>query len=488
MPHEQRHVCRGRVGGPAGSVRGGVHARRRSSSHRSRRRPRSVAPSPPPEPRPGRGTLRPGRRSALPAVRQPGARRAALQPRSLLGTGAARAHRHRHAHGPGGAAGPANCRSTSRMPTRWTVRRWTGRPRRRAGAATTSSCRIGRELAKDARATLVVRYSGTPRTVPMPSGRGDFPEGVGLRAAAGGEAWTMQEPYGAFTWYPANDHPSDEAVYDVAVTVPKGWAGVAHGQLIRVETGEAGDTYHWRAVDPVASYLATLAAARYTRVDDTGPRRAADHVLGAHRQGRGHAARRAPVAGDAGLAGGPLRPVPVPDRRCRPGELDLGDGDAADGHARRRHRRRAAGLRPDRVVLRRPAARVRPPVVRRHRSRRRTGAACGSTRAGPCTSSGSGRWTMATAPTRTGSPGPASAIADRDRSPGPRAIPIPITSARTTCTSDRRSCSTRSAARSVTRRSSPSPATGCRRSATSRWIGPVSSRSSTGTPDVTSPP
>jgi aminopeptidase N len=131
---------------------------------------------------------------------------------------------------------------------------------------------IGRQLPTDTRAMLVVRYSGTPRTVPMPSGRGDFPEGVGLRAAAGGEVWTMQEPYGAFTWYPANDHPSDEAVYDVAVTVPKGWAGVAHGQLIRVETGAAGDTYHWRAVDPVASYLATLAAGRYTRVDDTGPR------------------------------------------------------------------------------------------------------------------------------------------------------------------------------------------------------------------------
>jgi aminopeptidase N len=131
---------------------------------------------------------------------------------------------------------------------------------------------IGRELAKDARVTLVVRYRGTPRTVPMPSGRGDFPEGLGLRPAAGGEVWTMQEPYGAFTWYPANDHPSDEAVYDVAITVPKGWAGVAHGQLIRVEAGGSGDTYHWRSVDPVASYLATLAAARYTRVDDTGPR------------------------------------------------------------------------------------------------------------------------------------------------------------------------------------------------------------------------
>ncbi len=174
--------------------------------------------------------------------------------------------------GPRGSGRSRNCRWISRTPTQWTVPSVDGTAAPAGRRGNDIVVPLGRELAKDARATLVVRYSGTPRTVPMPSGRGDFPEGVGLRAAAGGEVWTMQEPYGAFTWYPANDHPSDEAVYDVAVTVPKGWAGVAHGQLIRVESGEAGDTYHWRAVDPVASYLATLAAARYTRVDDTGPR------------------------------------------------------------------------------------------------------------------------------------------------------------------------------------------------------------------------
>lgn len=127
-------------------------------------------------------------------------------------------------------------------------------------------------LTKDARTTLAVRYHGTPKAVPMPSERTDFPEGIGLRSAPDGEAWTMQEPYGAFTWYPANDQPSDEAVYDVAVTVPKGWTAVAHGQLIGVDSAESGDTYRWRAVDPVASYLATLALGRYTKRTDTGPR------------------------------------------------------------------------------------------------------------------------------------------------------------------------------------------------------------------------
>lgn len=122
-----------------------------------------------------------------------------------------------------------------------------------------------------ARVTLVVAYHGTPKPVPMPSGRGDFPEGLGLRDATGGEAWTMQEPYGAFTWYPANDQPSDEAIYDIAVTVPKGWTAVAQGGLAAVASGATGDTYTWRSDAPVATYLATLALGRYTKLIDTGP-------------------------------------------------------------------------------------------------------------------------------------------------------------------------------------------------------------------------
>src|SRR6185436_14112668 len=123
----------------------------------------------------------------------------------------------------------------------------------------------------DERTTLIVRYHGRPQTVPMPSQRTDFDEGLGLRADINGEAWTMQEPYGAGTWYPANDTPSDEAVYDTVITVPAGWAAVAHGQLVGVDRSGDRDTFRWQARDPVASYLATLAIGRYTELTDTGP-------------------------------------------------------------------------------------------------------------------------------------------------------------------------------------------------------------------------
>ena len=139
---------------------------------------------------------------------------------------------------------------------------------RRSGDVVVSA---GRRLSRDTRAVLAIRYSGRPQAVPMPASRPDI-ERVGLTVLPDGEAWSMQEPFGAFTWYPSNDQPSDEALYDVAITVPAGWAGVSGGILTgRTEAG-GQVTYRWRAADPVASYLVALAIGRYRQHTATGPR------------------------------------------------------------------------------------------------------------------------------------------------------------------------------------------------------------------------
>jgi aminopeptidase N len=114
--------------------------------------------------------------------------------------------------------------------------------------------------------TLVVKYHGKPATVPIPSHRGDA-EPLGLTITKDGGLWTMQEPYGAFTWYPANDQPSDEALYDIAVTVPAGWSAIAAG----TPADSQGNTFSYRSTEPVATYLQTLAVGKYTRVAATGP-------------------------------------------------------------------------------------------------------------------------------------------------------------------------------------------------------------------------
>lgn len=114
--------------------------------------------------------------------------------------------------------------------------------------------------------TLVVAYHGKPTTTPMPSHRSDT-EPLGLTVTKDGGLWTMQEPFGAFTWYPANDQPSDEALYDIEVTVPQGWTAIASG----TPAEQAGMTFRYRTVDPVATYLTTLAVGKYQKLTATGP-------------------------------------------------------------------------------------------------------------------------------------------------------------------------------------------------------------------------
>ncbi len=135
------------------------------------------------------------------------------------------------------------------------------------GSAADDNITVPAALAKDRYATLEIKYHGTPKPVPMPTHRSDA-EDLGLTVTADGSLWTMQEPYGAFTWYPVNDHPSDKALYDINVTVPDGWSGVASG----TPAGQTGNTFRYTSSDPVASYLTTLAVGQYTKETAKGPR------------------------------------------------------------------------------------------------------------------------------------------------------------------------------------------------------------------------
>lgn len=128
----------------------------------------------------------------------------------------------------------------------------------------------GRRLARDSRAVVAIRYHGRPQTLLGPMVRKDINE-VGFTVGPDSSVYSIQEPYGALTWYPVNDHPSDEALYDIALTVPRGWAGVSSGVLR--STSRSGDkvTYHWHAADPLASYLVALGIDRYRKHTATGP-------------------------------------------------------------------------------------------------------------------------------------------------------------------------------------------------------------------------
>jgi aminopeptidase N len=103
--------------------------------------------------------------------------------------------------------------------------------------------------------------------VAAPTTRTDF-DTLGWRVTDSRQAWTMQEPYGAFTWYAVNDQPSDKALYDFTISTPAPWVGVANGELVSREEVDGDTVTRWHLDEPAASYLVTTAIGDYRMTRD----------------------------------------------------------------------------------------------------------------------------------------------------------------------------------------------------------------------------
>ena len=119
----------------------------------------------------------------------------------------------------------------------------------------------------DGEHTLVIRYSGEPGPVPAPVQRSDFST-TGWTVTDDGGVWTMQEPYGAYSWYAVNDQPSDKALYDVTISTPAPMVGVSNGELLSRRDAGGRTTTHWRLDQPASSYLVTVAIGDFTMTRD----------------------------------------------------------------------------------------------------------------------------------------------------------------------------------------------------------------------------
>ncbi len=112
-------------------------------------------------------------------------------------------------------------------------------------------------------------YAGTPELAEAPTERPDFGGGVGWHITDDSEVWTLQEPYGAFTWFAVNDQPADKALYDFTLTVPEPWTGVANGELVSTEEADGLRTTVWHLAEPASSYLVCANFADYTVTEQT---------------------------------------------------------------------------------------------------------------------------------------------------------------------------------------------------------------------------
>lgn len=110
-----------------------------------------------------------------------------------------------------------------------------------------------------------IAYTGIPQIVQDAEG-----ESLGWQQE-GRYVYTVDEPVGAATWFPANDHPTDKATYVMRVTLPKPYMAVANGVLATVEDLGNSRTFVWEMRQPCASYLVAMVIGEFTEVKTTAP-------------------------------------------------------------------------------------------------------------------------------------------------------------------------------------------------------------------------
>jgi len=110
-----------------------------------------------------------------------------------------------------------------------------------------------------------VTYTVTPESVPSPAS-----DRVGWFATPGG-SYVLNEPEGAHTWLPCDDHPSDQATFSFTITVPAGMTAVANGAMVDHTSTPSSETWTWDETHPMATYLIQVLTGDYELVDGVGP-------------------------------------------------------------------------------------------------------------------------------------------------------------------------------------------------------------------------
>ena len=78
------------------------------------------------------------------------------------------------------------------------------------------------------------------------------------------------EPFGAPLWWPCIDNPADKATAEIEVTVPEGSQAASNGVLDRIQNNaDHTVTYFWREDSPLSTYLVSVAATNYEKIEDS---------------------------------------------------------------------------------------------------------------------------------------------------------------------------------------------------------------------------
>ena len=112
---------------------------------------------------------------------------------------------------------------------------------------------------------LVVSYAVATQPVDSP---------IGLESGwfnTDNGSYVLNEPDGARTWLPCNDHPSDKASFTFTIEVPAGVTAVANGALEDHRTEADKEVWVWQEDRPMATYLVQLLTGDYEVIESDGP-------------------------------------------------------------------------------------------------------------------------------------------------------------------------------------------------------------------------
>ncbi|WUH97506.1 M1 family metallopeptidase [Spirillospora sp. NBC_00431] len=112
-------------------------------------------------------------------------------------------------------------------------------------------------LRKNRNFTVTVAYSGVPQTV------NDATLGTSGWIPTPDGAVMLNQPFGAATVFPVNDHPTDKATYTFVLSAPENLTTLANGDPRGKWTRDGWTTTRWDMRRPMASELSMLAIGKY---------------------------------------------------------------------------------------------------------------------------------------------------------------------------------------------------------------------------------
>lgn len=77
------------------------------------------------------------------------------------------------------------------------------------------------------------------------------------------DSYVLNEPAGARTWLPSNDHPSDKATWTFELSVPDGVTAAANGSLVTRATTDGVTTWVWSELEAMPTYLVQVIIGKY---------------------------------------------------------------------------------------------------------------------------------------------------------------------------------------------------------------------------------